>query len=61
MSEKDRGNLLAILDSGRKILRFTRDHESVKTFYADEESFDAVLLNFVIIGESVSRLSENIK
>jgi uncharacterized protein with HEPN domain len=61
MSEKDRGNMLAIIDSGEKILRFIQEHESVDGFYADEKSFDAVLLNFVVIGESVARLSKRIK
>ena len=27
-------------------------------FYADEKTFDAVLMNFVVIGASVSKLSE---
>lgn len=33
----------------------------VDSFYHDEKTFDAVLLNFVIIGESVARLSDQIK
>lgn len=58
MSEKDRGNLLAILDSCAKIQRFTEDMNDADAFYADERTFDAVLMNFVVIGESVSKLSE---
>lgn len=61
MSEKDYGNLLAILDASEKIQRFTADHFDADSFFKDEETFDAVLLNFVIIGESVTRLSDEIK
>lgn len=61
MSDKDRANLLAILDSAGKIQRFVADHNEADTFYSDVESFDAVLLNFVIIGESVIRLSDVLK
>jgi len=58
MSEKDRGNLLAIIDSTTKIISFTKDIESAEAFFSDEKTFDAVLMNFVIIGESVGRLTD---
>lgn len=61
MSEKDRGNLLAILDACSKIRRFVKDHSTADSFYEDEETFDAVLLNFVVIGEAVARLSDEMK
>ena len=57
MSDKDNGNLLAIVDASKKILKFISDHQNADTFFEDEKTFDAVLLNFVIIGESVARLS----
>ncbi|MGE3799775.1 MAG: DUF86 domain-containing protein [Candidatus Kapaibacterium sp.] len=61
MSDKDQGNALAILDACSKIFRFVNGHSNAESFYADEKSFDATLLNFVVIGESVSRLSESLK
>ena len=61
MLEKDRANLLAILESCQKIYRFTNDLFDADAFFADQESFDAVLMNFILIGESVSKLSEAIK
>ncbi len=61
MLEKDRANLLAILDSCDKISRFTADLFDADAFFADQESFDAVLMNFILIGEAVSKLSEDIK
>ena len=61
MSEKDEANLLAILDSISKIERFVKNINDADSFYNDEKTFDAVLINFVIIGEAVSRLTENFK
>lgn len=61
MSEKDRGNLLAILDSCGKIQKYIDDIWDADAFFSNEKTFDAVLMNFVIIGEAVSRLSEGLK
>ena len=61
MSEKDQANLLAILDSANKVLTFTQDVSDADTFYADVKTFDAVLMNFVVIGESVAKLSQGIR
>ena len=58
MSEKDRANLLAILDSANKVLTFTKDVSDADAFYQDIKTFDAVLMNFVVIGESAAKLSE---
>lgn len=60
MSEKDRGNLLAILDSCKKIQRFTMSISDADAFFEDERTFDAVLMNFVVIGEAVAKLSEEL-
>jgi uncharacterized protein with HEPN domain len=60
MSEKDHANILAIIDAGDKILRFTQDFVDADGLYADERSFDAVLMNVVVIGETVSKLSKDI-
>ena len=48
MFDKDKGNLLAILDSSSKIKKYVEDHDGADSFYEDTETFDAVLLNFVI-------------
>lgn len=61
MSEKDKANLLAILDCCTKIQKFTSDITDADAFFVDEKTFDAVLMNFVIIGESVARLTEDFK
>lgn len=61
MLEKDRANLLAILDSCQKISRFTADLFDADAFFADQESFDAVLMNFILIGEAVSKITDGLK
>ncbi len=61
MSDKNKANLLAIVDSCGKILSFTADIWDADAFFADKKTFDAVLMNFVIIGESVGRLSDDFK
>jgi uncharacterized protein with HEPN domain len=61
MSEKDKGNLSAIIDSCSKIEKFTDDVWDAEAFFADDKTFDAVLMNFVIIGESVARLTDELK
>jgi uncharacterized protein with HEPN domain len=61
MYEKDKGNLLSIMDSCLKIEVFTDEFSDADSFFNDDKSFDAVLMNFVIIGEAVSRLSEKLK
>jgi uncharacterized protein with HEPN domain len=61
MSEKDKGNILAIKEAIDKILSFTKDIQNANEFYDDIKTFDAVLMNFVVIGESVVRLSDDFK
>lgn len=61
MSEKDAGNLLGILEACHKIKEFVKDTSDADAFYADQKTFDAVLMNFVVIGESVGRLSYELK
>jgi len=48
--------LLSMLEAIDKIQRFTADLDSWEAFKDDEESFDACLMNFVVIGEAVLRL-----
>ena len=57
MSKKDKANLLAILDSIEKILAYIQDTASPTQFYENSIVFDATLMNFVVIGEMVDRLS----
>ncbi len=61
LSDKDRANLLGILDSIESILNFSGEYSDVEKFYQDKKTFDAVLMNFIIVGEGVSRLSDELK
>jgi uncharacterized protein with HEPN domain len=54
---KDRLCLMAIQDAIRKIETCTQKHSDPNTFYADWKSFDAAMMNFVVIGEMASKLS----
>ena len=59
MFEKDRLILAAIPESVEKVQVFSGGLAGVDEFYADIKSFDAVLMNFVIIGEMIARLSDD--
>ena len=56
MPENNKLALLTMLDSIEKIERFTADLSTWQDLKNDDETFDACLMNFVIIGESVLRL-----
>lgn len=58
MSEKERATLLAALDAAKKVLRYSEDFSDGERFYQNEKSFDATLMNFVVMGECVSKLSD---
>ena len=58
MSEKDKLNLLALLEAIGKIAKYSSSYQSADEFYANERDFEATMMNFVIIGEMVSRLSD---
>ena len=58
MFDKDEGNLSAIADSCTKIDRFlVSKNVSKEQFAEDDMLFDAIMMNFIIIGECVSRLT----
>ena len=58
MFETDKLNLLSILDSLNKILDYSTTYSKADSFYDNQRDFDAAMMNFIIIGEMVARLSE---
>lgn len=60
LSKKDEVNLLSILDSISKIEKYTQDISNEDELFNDTETFDAVLMNFIVIGEMVIRLSDEL-
>lgn len=58
MSEKDFLNCLAILEAIEKIERYTQPHHSAEQWIEDQISYDASLMNFVVIGEMTAKMSD---
>ena len=58
MSEKDRLNILSIQEATEKIFEYTKSYSTADDFYDNKRDFDAVMMNFIVIGEMVTRLSE---
>ena len=54
-------DLFAILESLVKIEKYSQDFVSADDFYHDQKSFDASMMQFVVIGETISRLDESFK
>jgi uncharacterized protein with HEPN domain len=58
MPDRERLNLLSILESTQKILEYTKGYSTVEEFAGNQRDFDAVMMNFVVIGEMVNRLTD---
>mgnify|MGYP006310258015 CR=1 FL=1 len=58
---KDFACLISILESIEKIEGYTKSYENADDFYADSISFDATMMNFIVIGEMADKISEEFK
>jgi uncharacterized protein with HEPN domain len=45
----------------KKIERYSHDADTADDFYHDEKSFDAAMMQFVVIGEAVARIDSYFK
>ena len=61
MSHKDFASVVSILDSIEKIMDYTSSFKNADEFYADTKTFDAAMMNFIVIGEMADKLSKEIK
>ena len=61
MHNKDYYILLSLIETIRKIEIYTKDYNSAEEFNNSTRDFDASMMNFIVIGENVGKLSENIK
>jgi len=61
MSTKDQHSLETILKAISKINRYSKEFSDHDNFYKDDKAFDAVLMNFIVIGEMVLRISDSTK
>ncbi len=57
LSHKDFACILNMLDSIRKIVEYSGKFTSADDFYEDSLAFDATMMNFIILGEMVDKLS----
>jgi len=56
-SHKDFNYILNMLESIQKILDYSGQFKNADDFHNDTKSFDATMMNFVVIGEMVEKLS----
>ena len=61
MLNKDYYILLSMLETIEKILRYTTGYQSAEELYQNDRDFDAAMMNFIVIGEAVGKLSEEVK
>ncbi len=53
--------LLTIRESIKKFMEFTSSFGNADEFYEDYKSFDAVMMNFVVIGEQTLKIDDKFK
>lgn len=61
MLNKDYYILLSMLETVEKIIRYTSNYHSADELYQNDRDFDAAMMNFIVIGEEVGKLSEEVK
>ena len=61
MLNKDYYLLLSILETIEKIFRYTNAYQSAEELYQNDRDFDASMMNFIVIGEDVGKLSDEFK
>jgi len=59
VSHKDFSCLLNMLDCIKKIQDYSGKFTTADNFYNDTISFDASMMNFIVIGEMADKLSDN--
>lgn len=60
-SHKDFACLLNILESIAKIKNYISSFENADELQNDTKSFDAIMMNFVVIGEMAEKLTESFR
>ncbi|WP_321468182.1 HepT-like ribonuclease domain-containing protein [Halarcobacter sp.] len=58
---KTKLSLLSIIEAIEKIERYTKEYSNADDFYHSERDFDATMMQFVIIGEMISKIDETFK
>ncbi len=60
ISHRDFSCILNILESIQKIQSYSGKFNDADEFYSDSLAFDACMMNFIVIGEMVEKLSEEL-
>jgi len=50
-----------MLETIEKIIRYTKGYNSPDELFNNDRDFDAVMMNFIVLGENVGKLSEQYK
>jgi len=61
MLTKDQHCIESIIEAVDRIIEYTSGFNSADAFNEDYRNFDAAMMNFVIIGEMIDRLSDELK
>lgn len=61
MLDRDYYILLSMLETIEKIIRYTSDYNSSEELYQNDRDFDATMMNFIVIGEQVGKLTDTIR
>jgi uncharacterized protein with HEPN domain len=61
MHRKDYYLLLSIKETIEKIIRYTSAYQTAEELYQNDRDFDAAMMNFIVIGENVGKLSNEFK
>jgi uncharacterized protein with HEPN domain len=61
MPTKDHHCLESIIEASDRIIEYTSGIHSADDFNNDYRNFDATMMNFVVIGEMVDKLSDDFK
>ena len=61
MHNKDHFIILSMLETIEKIIRYTKNYNSPDELHNNDRDFDAVMMNFIVLGENVGKLSDHFK
>ena len=61
MLNKDYYILLSIQGTLEKIIKYSSAYSKAEDFYENDRDFDATMMNFIVLGEEVGKLSDEFK
>lgn len=61
MFTRDSSCIKGLLEAMDKIIDFTEGYANAEEFFRDTKGFDATMMNFIVMGEMIAKLSEEFK